>query len=312
MTVLSGLFALYVHGRRELLIWEHDTAFTRLSGGLLFLTSRALANGGEVLRVTYCDGTTGTIAVEENELAALERAVTLWLLHPPRVEIPAFREPRERFLATLPHGIAVSHDWALPTDSMFAEYGALVPDDYWKIAGYLSIAQKEFSVEVLPFYAPKPNAKSDKMSTPYLSTVFPPWRLVSEIKAEPVGVGTPWRVGDVFALVGANRVLGFRYTAETIAPLLWAEVLHCVKENIPAAKCAVCGRVFVAKSPKQDYRQKYCSPACRRAGDKTQDNEAQALYKQFMRGKLTAEEYLALAGDKAIGAKRGKLAKNSS
>lgn len=149
---------------------------------------------------------------------------------------------------------------------------------------------KQYSVEFLPMDTMKPRRK----------IIAPDFHRPKNIKQEAE-----------YTYYRANSAgLGYIYTSEWLLPLVWAEIGHCVKEDIPGQVCNVCGSVFVAGSPKQDYRQIYCSAECRRKADNAQDKEAQKLYKQFKSGKLTPKEYIEATKSKGvpvIGAKRGKL-----
>lgn len=246
------------------------------------------------------------------EIEALRLAVSLWLQAPVKKqppplpdEVPAFdnksfnRLPTERFKNRPPSTIyRVTHntfeggDVCLIFNKKHADFPLFdeapeTPAYLQYIEGYLNIRQSQYSTRLV----------------------------VLEEKQRDVLIG---KNGEVTAkdvpLSRENRSLAHYFSSPWLLPLGWAEILHCVKENIPAQVCKTCGKVFTASSPKQDYRQLYCSRECRRGADTAQDKEAQRLYKQYKRGRLTAKEYIQKANSRGlpvIGAKRGKLKEES-
>ena len=236
------------------------------------------------------------------EVLVIENALREWLLslrnNPYFQENEFVREvsllkPKERFLAFASHISLYRIREGLDPDSFWLP----IPDDSLQMLQErcLEARQKQVSIRLIPVIR---------------AIGTPGEELIPIAKAKRGAKEVKINRSMLLVNQGKLRSLGTCYTSQWLLPLVWAEILHCVKENIPAQICKTCGKIFVANSPKQDYRQIYCTPECRKKADTAQEREAQRLYKQYKRGKLTAKEYIKEAKSKGlpvIGAKRGKL-----
>lgn len=252
------------------------------------------------------------------EIQAIKQAIILWLQAPINKKAPFLdkdipekyhREhynlsPRERFLLFSLNiafqAKASRREIFIPQNDVWLRpFGQLIPESRWFLEECYLKRQKEYSTEIVPV---------QEILFENLKEWFPKYK------------GTPIVLKDLFYIKGSKRFLAYRYSSRWVLPLVWAEILYCVQNNIPAQFCKTCGSLFVAESPTQDYRQVYCSPECRKKAkknDPSQEKEAQRLYKAFLRGKINAEEYVKLArkkGLRVIGEKHkdSKLLKNSS
>jgi len=230
------------------------------------------------------------------EIQAIRKAVELWLQAPVNKKVPFLPEnapkelhekysklsPKKRFLLFASDTVHDRGDYILPASNIdFAPYRMFVPDSVEFLRYCLMIRQKEFSTEIVPYSKPPKKPIT--------------WAIEIE--------GTPYVIKDLFFIENYSRSIGYCYSSRWILPLVWAEILYCVQNNIPAQFCKTCGSLFVAESPTQDYRQVYCSPECRKKAkknDPSQEKEAQRLYKAFLRGKISAEEYVKLARKKGL------------
>jgi len=76
-------------------------------------------------------------------------------------------------------------------------------------------------------------------------------------------------------------------TQHGLLPLVWAEILHCIRNNIQVKICEQCGSIFPINNP-QAVNEKYCSRGCKRRQedfDSGRRKKMAALRKKIERAK---------------------------
>lgn len=80
-----------------------------------------------------------------------------------------------------------------------------------------------------------------------------------------------------------NKCFSVLYTSQNgLLPLVWAEILYAVENDIYAKRCEICGKIIPLPSLKGKYNLKYCSDKCKRKAEK-EANKRIANYKEIQR-----------------------------
>lgn len=80
-----------------------------------------------------------------------------------------------------------------------------------------------------------------------------------------------------------NKHFSILYTSQNgLLPLVWAEIMYAVENDIYAKECEICRKVIPLPSLKGKYNLKYCSDKCKRKAEK-EANKRIANYKEIQR-----------------------------